>query len=746
MPSQVSFKPTNGPDVHGIPYDDVTAGKPPIPITVAPTPSSARLDLHPSLRPQTSPEPSLDDSSARSKLHDDVKRDSGFTASNSAARDSRTTFTTDTESGFSVRNSRSVKKSRSFPRFHPPGGSVSPSTKKFRRWNGHTNKALSLTIQSEAPKLPEPIVPDRSTGIPSISFEDLTSPEKIEFSKRGSILISGRKASEISAEANGQSRANSRSRRPITSTISTISAIPARILSTDEELQSQKVRSMYEGWADDSSIGSESFSRIGGIEEEVIEEESGTSNNGLYLSPSSNARKRGSTATARRESFVREEQELAGGIEDWHDVNNGDVDRYGFIVPRSAPNTSSSSPPTSPEPRLHRVSTALQLASETPRRNYSRLGRTVSITNSTRSVGNGDFRKVDGQLIRPGSSQSSYRSTNSRPVSRMRSAANRLPHNRGRRFMDEAGDMLTLPPGLADIVEQEDGGREVNVMRRKELEREEKWRKMAKVVRGNKAGGGMEFEFDTKSPKLISRTWKGIPDRWRATAWHAFLTASAKKRRDTQPTDAELMACFDELVDQSSPDDVQIDIDVPRTISSHIMFRRRYRGGQRLLFRVLHCLSLYFPQTGYVQGMAALAATFLCYFEESMAFIMLVRMWQLRGLDRLYKSGFAGLMDALDEFEKKWMAGGSVAAKLVSLPTSAALDEGRRLLFYMIPRKLTCRAFSSMSATNIDVHPDRPECLAHCLWYPLVPYRFQLLHSLPCPTPRLGCLSPPRRS
>jgi GTPase-activating protein len=79
-------------------------------------------------------------------------------------------------------------------------------------------------------------------------------------------------------------------------------------------------------------------------------------------------------------------------------------------------------------------------------------------------------------------------------------------------------------------------------------------------------------------------------------------------------------------------------------------------------------MSLYFPETGYVQGMAALAATLLSYFDEEHAFIMLVRLWLLRGLDRLYRSGFAGLMEALDDFEKEWLAGGEVAAKLVSCP------------------------------------------------------------------------------
>ena len=89
-------------------------------------------------------------------------------------------------------------------------------------------------------------------------------------------------------------------------------------------------------------------------------------------------------------------------------------------------------------------------------------------------------------------------------------------------------------------------------------------------------------------------------------------------------------------------------------------------SSQRLLFRVLHAMSLYLPETGYVQGMAPLAATLLCYYEEDRAFVMLVRLWMLRGLERLYESGFSGLMDALDDFEKNWLRGGDVAKKLVS--------------------------------------------------------------------------------
>jgi hypothetical protein len=101
-------------------------------------------------------------------------------------------------------------------------------------------------------------------------------------------------------------------------------------------------------------------------------------------------------------------------------------------------------------------------------------------------------------------------------------------------------------------------------------------------------------------------------------------------------------------------------------------------------------MSLYLPDTGYVQGMAALAATLLCYYEEDKAFVMLVRLWMHRGLEKLYESGFTGLMDALDDFEKNWLRGNDVAKKLVSpthshCTTISAPDPSWWLLF--MPKK-----------------------------------------------------------
>lgn len=346
---------------------------------------------------------------------------------------------------------------------------------------------------------------------------------------------------------------------------------------------------------------------------------------------------------------TRRDTELAGGLEDWEDIDGADIDRYGFIVPK--PRSRISTP------------TELKSAQFSPRRRNVLHKRDPMGFSSQLGVGRTPSRKVSARSLNTQNSEVSVMSMqSSRSV--MRQASNLLPHNRNRRWMDEAGDMLTVSPSLQDIVEEAQVEKISEALKRKEWERSEKWRRMAKVAKPGNQGQGMEFEFDVKNPKLIERTWKGIPDRWRAAAWWSFLNTSAKELEGS-PSAEIIASAFHKLQEKSSPDDVQIDLDVPRTISRHIMFRRRYRGGQRLLFRVLHALSIYFPETGYVQGMASLAATLLCYFDEEKCFVMLVRMWQLRGLDRLYRPGFEGLMTALHEFERIWL-NKKVAEKLVS--------------------------------------------------------------------------------
>lgn len=669
-------------ELRAISYEDALPGKPPIPITVATSPQNVNDPKGIAGYRRNLGTRQFSPNTSRSKLHDDIRRDSGLAPSSSTARDSRTTLDTEIES----LGTPSVRQSpRSIPAIAVQNnGLISPSSKPISS-NGTPLKRRSQQVDTQEPKgdtnpggqpflgqLPE---------IPTGSLEDLTLPGKVEFSKRGSMLIGGMKANNPgnSSSISHEHAVGSR-RQPVKheSLLTPASGVPSRVLSADDEALSLNVRSMYD--ADRSQA--KQAARLQKLAHDDLQDDNIESVNTMEKSlvlngevhpairdtPDSPLLQPPPERSNPRASIVpRGPSQSIGPIEDYEDLD-GDVDRYGFIIPKnltsqaSSLNSARAAPHT---PGIRRVSTLLQLASESPRQSRSRLGNVYTSRSAARSTDATSTNKSAASLFRPQSSQSSYRSGATK--SRLKHATNRLPYNKDRRCLDEAGDMLTLPPGLADIAEDQEDGQIAIDLKRREWERGEKWRKMAKIVKRDNHGGGMLFQFDTKSPKVIDRTWKGIPDRWRSAAWHSFLTASARLRKG-MTSDEDLIAIFNTLVDQNSPDDVQIDIDVPRTISGHIMFRRRYQGGQRLLFRVLHCMSIYFPDIGYVQGMAALAATLLCYYDEEMTFVMMVRLWQLRGLDRLYASGFEGLMQALEEFEGQWLGKGEVAAKLVREP------------------------------------------------------------------------------
>ncbi|KAE8452453.1 hypothetical protein EG329_000355 [Mollisiaceae sp. DMI_Dod_QoI] len=661
-------RPDNG--VLALRYEETTAAKAPIAVIKAP-PRQEPNEIHPALRrPKTGV--SVEDQRR--------KRDSGLAPTTSSkARTGSVAGSTievvEKELPLGVKidfdsNSVIANKSQSAAPMFVPLLSNEPLKKSETRSSGvgsakwrkpSSKKSNNNTAKSPTESAFSEDYSPITTPIPTDNLIDDEWLRRIEFSKRGSIMLLGKNV------LNGHARANATRRQP---SFSMLASSTSKMLPEDIEKESQKVRSMYEQGAPTEWEAGKYSSLAQKANGPAQTEDSERSD---FLAPPTTPFERSESVLS-----IRSEHELAGGIEDWEDVEGSDVDRYGFIDLRRKV-----SRPGTPEPKIHRVSTVLQLASDAPRKKRT-FGRATSLAASASTSQNkAPSRKVSARSLATQGSDSSQRSTGGR----MRAVSNRLPGNKDRRWMDEAGDMLTLPPGLADIAEDEEGGKAATALKHKEAERTEKWRKMAKVVKVGKDGAGMEFEFDPRNSKLIERTWKGIPDRWRAAAWYSFLAASAKKRQESVP-DKDLIVAFNKLQSQSSADDVQIDLDVPRTINSHIMFRRRYRGGQRLLFRVLHAISLYFPKTGYVQGMASLAATLLCYYEEEQAFVMLVRMWTLRGLDKLYESGFPGLMAALEEFQTKWLAGSKVSKKLNELsiePTAYGTRWYLTLFNYSIP-------------------------------------------------------------
>lgn len=541
-----------------------------------------------------------------------------------------------------------------------------------------------------------------TTEIPTGDIDDPFGSNELTFSKRGSVLWSGKKLSRL-ADSDGCRHASKGSmgstRPPSRITLSPDISRSQSRMSLDERRISQRIRFMYdagdehlETWSEDPTsepvdkdtvpANASGDDSVGDLPR-IVSPRLGNADDSRSRSPSS-----------RRSSYIKKEPwEAAGGIEDWRDIQQGDVDRYGFIKMPPRPSTQQASGQSTTRNSESRPHSSSHQHSGNENSSPEALRRPRKLQ---RHGGNSAHRlsAMNGmQNARPASRIYGAREvapsvTSNRSKFSVRSAFPRSgdPY-KGRRWARDALTMLTSEPGRPETGTP--GASEPlspsTSARQLERRREAKWETMArhpqkprtsKTKQSTKpvVGGGASYTFDTTDPKLISRVWKGIPNKWRGAAWHAFLTTSAQKQQGAAfVPDAALEQRYHVLQQLDCPDDAQIDVDVPRTIGGHIMFRARYRGGQRLMFRVLRALSLQFPRTGYVQGMAALAATLLTFADEERAFVMAVRLWEARGMRRLFSPGFKGLLAVLDGFWKGWLEagkgkkGGVVAAKLAEM-------------------------------------------------------------------------------
>ncbi|RUS17086.1 rab-GTPase-TBC domain-containing protein [Endogone sp. FLAS-F59071] len=137
--------------------------------------------------------------------------------------------------------------------------------------------------------------------------------------------------------------------------------------------------------------------------------------------------------------------------------------------------------------------------------------------------------------------------------------------------------------------------------------------------------------------------------------------------------DNNLRRTYNDLLRVSSPHERQIDLDIPRTMHGHIMFRTRFGFGwvscasaashlefhglvwsgfkraQRILFNVLRAFSSYDKEVGYCQGMTNVAATLLMFFEEEVSqktFIILTHLFRRYNLHNLFIPGFPALIES----------------------------------------------------------------------------------------------------
>ncbi|KAF9135112.1 hypothetical protein BGW39_004744 [Mortierella sp. 14UC] len=171
----------------------------------------------------------------------------------------------------------------------------------------------------------------------------------------------------------------------------------------------------------------------------------------------------------------------------------------------------------------------------------------------------------------------------------------------------------------------------------KEQERSIKWARMAKQYTSK--ANEIEYSF-SDHPKFVSRVYKGIPDCWRAAAWSHLIN------KRSEGFDPNIRQIYHDMLEISSPEEEQIDLDIPRTMHGHIMFRTRFGPGQCALFKVLKAYSNYNNHVGYCQGMASVVATMLTFFDAEKTFVLLAQLFERYNINELVVPGFPALFEA----------------------------------------------------------------------------------------------------
>lgn len=193
------------------------------------------------------------------------------------------------------------------------------------------------------------------------------------------------------------------------------------------------------------------------------------------------------------------------------------------------------------------------------------------------------------------------------------------------------------------------------ISKEREARRIGKWGRMLEAERRDPGGNVSVWRLARgKERKLRGRVFKGIPDAWRSAAWEVLISrwVGLQKKKSLDASSLEEMLNglrreYRSSIDRPSSYDVQIDLDVPRTINGHVLFKTRYGLGQRSLFHTLHSFSLVCNECGYCQGMGPLAATLLCYYEPEKVYATLVHFHDEYQMHDIFLPGFPGLLEAI---------------------------------------------------------------------------------------------------
>ncbi|KAK2464750.1 hypothetical protein APHAL10511_003168 [Amanita phalloides] len=232
-----------------------------------------------------------------------------------------------------------------------------------------------------------------------------------------------------------------------------------------------------------------------------------------------------------------------------------------------------------------------------------------------------------------------------------------------------------------------------------------KWTRMLKPQARDPGGNIQAWRIRfSKEIKLRERTYKGIPDCWRSAAWDMLLCRHAA----AGPGQIVALAKdYRETLEKPSLYDIQIDLDVPRTIGGHVMFRTRYGAGQRSLFRVLHSFSLCCSACGYVQGMGPIAATLLNYFEPERVYASLVRLHDAFSLHSVFSPGFPGMLEAIyvqERIMESFMPSVYAAFKRHTISTTSYATKWYITLFAnSVPFQVQLRLWDAFLLDGYDV-------------------------------------------
>ena len=232
---------------------------------------------------------------------------------------------------------------------------------------------------------------------------------------------------------------------------------------------------------------------------------------------------------------------------------------------------------------------------------------------------------------------------------------------------------------------------------------------------------------------LQRRVFKGIPDDLRGLAWYALSAQHSSH-------DPRLLSLTDYL-QHASTSDVQIDLDIPRTVRGHKSFHTRYGRGQCDLFCVLHAMSLMCAECGYCQGMGPLAAMLLMHMPASDALRVMQRMHDVYGFHELFRPGFPGLraefyvlsqlLDALvprmaQALAQAGLAPSAYATRWLLTVFHDALPHATQLrvwdIFMACGRDaLLVVAVGLLRALDMERYASRTNDMLECLWSPFLP-------------------------